>query len=89
LLRAFVSRSEYHSIFTIGFFTNRWIVWAVAASFILVLTVVYIPSLQLFFDTVSLSFSDWMLMLPFCFASPIAMELLKFLFRMHRGIQSK
>ncbi|MDR1162370.1 MAG: cation-translocating P-type ATPase [Candidatus Accumulibacter sp.] len=89
LLRAFASRSEYHSIFTIGFFSNRWIVWAVGASFLLVLMVVYIPFLRPFFDTVPLSLADWALMLPFCFASPVAMELLKFLFRMHRGITSK
>ncbi|MDR1276720.1 MAG: cation-translocating P-type ATPase [Candidatus Accumulibacter sp.] len=89
LLRAFASRSEYHSIFTIGFFTNRWIVWAVGASFLLVLMVVYIPFLRPFFDTVPLSLGDWALMLPFCFASPVAMELLKFLFRMHRGITAK
>jgi Ca2+-transporting ATPase len=88
LLRAFTSRSEYHSIFTIGFFTNRWIVWAVVASFILVLMVVYVPFLRPFFDTVPLTFKDWMLMTPFCFASPLAMELIKFLFRMHRGIKA-
>ena len=89
LIRALTSRSEYHSIFTIGFFTNRWIIWAIGLSFIMVLMVVYVPFLRPFFDTVPLQFDDWLLMLPFCFASPAAMELLKFLFRMHRGIDAK
>ncbi|MDR2507214.1 MAG: calcium-translocating P-type ATPase, SERCA-type [Candidatus Accumulibacter sp.] len=89
LIRALTSRSEYHSIFTIGFFTNRWIIWAIGLSFIMVLVVVYVPFLRPFFDTVPLQFNDWLLMLPFCFASPAAMELLKFLFRMHRGIGAK
>jgi len=81
LLRAFTARSEYHSIFTIGFGSNRWMVWAVAVSFALVLAVVYVPFFQPFFDTVPLGVGDWLLMLPFCVASPIAMELLKAYFR--------
>ncbi|MBI4292358.1 MAG: cation transporting ATPase C-terminal domain-containing protein, partial [Betaproteobacteria bacterium] len=81
LLRAFTARSEYHSIFAIGVFSNRWMVWAVGVSFLLVLMVVYVPFLRPFFDTVPLSADDWLFMLPFFFASPIAMELLKVYFR--------
>jgi P-type Ca2+ transporter type 2C len=81
LLRAFTARSEYHSIFTIGFTSNRWMVWAVAVSFGLVLMVVYVPFFQQFFDTVALGTDDWLLMLPFMAASPVAMELLKAYFR--------
>jgi len=81
LLRAFTARSEYHSVFSIGVFSNRWMVWAVGVSFLLVLMVVYVPFLRPFFDTVPLSAGDWLFMLPFFFASPIAMELLKIYFR--------
>jgi Ca2+-transporting ATPase len=81
LLRAFTARSEYNSIFAIGVFSNRWMIWAVAASFSLVLMVVYVPFLAPFFDTVPLTLGDWLFMLPFFFASPIAMELVKVYFR--------
>jgi Ca2+-transporting ATPase len=81
LVRAFTARSEYHSILSIGFFSNRWMVWAVGFSLLLVLTVVYVPFLQPFFDTVPLTLDDWLMMAPFFFASAIAMELLKFYFR--------
>jgi Ca2+-transporting ATPase len=81
LLRAFTARSEYHSVFSIGVFSNRWMVWAVAASFLLVLMVLYVPFLQPFFDTVPLTLDDWLFMLPFFFVSPLAMELLKLHFR--------
>jgi Ca2+-transporting ATPase len=81
LIRAFTARSEYHSIFSIGVFSNRWMVWAVGLSFLLVLMVVYVPFLRPFFDTVPLSVDDWLFMLPFFFASPVAMELLKVYFR--------
>ena len=81
LIRAFTARSERHSVFSIGVFSNRWMVWAVGVSFLLVLMVIYVPFLRPFFDTVPLSAGDWMLMLPFCFASPVAMELRKVYFR--------
>jgi nucleotide-binding universal stress UspA family protein len=81
LVRAFTARSEYHSILSIGFFSNKWMVWAVGASLLLVLMVVYVPFLQPFFDTVPLTLDDWLMMLPFFFASAIAMELLKLFFR--------
>ena len=54
LIRAFAARSEYHSVLSIGLFSNRWIIWAVSFCSLLVLLVVYVPFLQPFFDTVQL-----------------------------------
>ncbi|HMA06227.1 MAG TPA: HAD-IC family P-type ATPase [Ramlibacter sp.] len=85
LLRAFTARSEYHSIFFIGVASNRWMVWAVAVSFALVVTVVYVPFFQPFFDTVPLGLEDWLLMFPFFLAAPLAMEALKAYFRRSAG----
>ena len=45
LLRAYTARSEHHSVFAIGVFSNRWMVWATGVSFILVLMVTYISLL--------------------------------------------
>jgi nucleotide-binding universal stress UspA family protein len=88
LVRAFAARSEYHSVFSIGLGSNRWMVWAVGASFLLVLMVVYVPFLQPFFDTVPLTVDDWLLMAPFFFASAIAMEVLKVYFRSREARQT-
>jgi len=85
LIRAFTARSETDSVFAIGLFSNRWMVWATGASFLLVLAVVYVPFLRPFFDTVPLTAGDWLLMLPFCFAAAIAMEIVKAVFRRRRG----
>ncbi|MEO8411137.1 MAG: cation transporting ATPase C-terminal domain-containing protein, partial [Propionivibrio sp.] len=81
LLRAFTARSERYSVFSVGVFSNRWMVWAVSGSFLLVLMTVYVPFFRTIFDTVALTGRDWLLMLPFVFASPLAMELLKVHFR--------
>jgi Ca2+-transporting ATPase len=85
LVRAFTARSEYRSIFRIGVFSNLWMVGAAALSLLLVLTVVYIPFLQPFFYTVSLTPNDWLFMLPFIFASPLAMEFVKIYIRSKRA----
>ena len=81
LLRAFTARSETHSVFTIGLASNRWMLWAVGVSFLMVLAVIYVPFLQPIFDTVPLGGDDWLMMMPFFFASPIAMEVLKLHYR--------
>jgi Ca2+-transporting ATPase len=85
LLRAFTARSEHHSVFSIGVFSNPWMVWATGVSFVLVLLVTYVPFIQPFFDTVPLSLGDWLFMAPFFFASPIAMELIKIYIRHRRS----
>ena len=85
LLRAFTARSETHSVFAIGFWSNRAMVWAVSGSFLLVLMAIYLPFFRPFFDTVPLGVDDWLLMLPFFFASPLAMEVLKHWFRKNRA----
>jgi Ca2+-transporting ATPase len=81
LLRAYTSRSEYHSVFSIGVFSNRWMVWATASSFLLLLLVMYVPFLQPVFDTVPLGLSDWLVMLPFMLVASIAAEITKLYLR--------
>jgi len=85
LVRAFTARSEYLSVFKIGVFSNPWMAGATIVSFLLVLAVVYVPFLQPFFYTVALRSEDWLFMLPFFFASPVAMELVKTYIRHKRA----
>ncbi|MBP1715712.1 MAG: Calcium-transporting ATPase 1, partial [Deltaproteobacteria bacterium] len=77
LLRAFTARSEHYGIFSIGVFSNKWMVWAVLGSAALVLLVIYLPILQPFFDTTSLSLEDWIHMVPFILMASVAAEITK------------
>ncbi len=81
LFRAFTARSEHHGIFSIGVFTNRWMVWAVLGSAALVLIAVYVPFLQPYLDTTPLSVSDWVLMTPFILMASVAAEVTKVFIR--------
>ena len=77
LIRAYTSRSESYSVFFIGLFSNRWMVWATAFSFLLLLVLLYVPFLQPFLHTFPLRLNDWLMMLPFIFFAPAAAEITK------------
>jgi len=81
LFRVFAARSETHSVFAIGPFTNRWMLAAVAASLALLLCVTYIGPLAVVFGTVPLTAGDWLLILPFTLAAAVAAELTKMVSR--------
>jgi Ca2+-transporting ATPase len=85
LLRAFTARSEYYPLLSIGFTSNRWMLWAVGSSFLLLLLVMYVPFLQPVFDTVPLGLSEWLVMLPFISMASIAAEITKMFLR-RRGM---
>jgi Ca2+-transporting ATPase len=85
LLRAFTARSEFYSMFKIGIFSNRWMLWAVVSSLLMLLAVIYIPFLQNFFGTVALSLRDWLTVSPLMLLASIAAEITKVILR-HRSV---
>jgi Ca2+-transporting ATPase len=62
-------RSEKHSLFKIGIFSNKWMLLAIAVSLGMTIMLVYIPFLQEVFHTYALSLIDWCITL--CSASSI------------------
>ncbi len=81
LLRAFTARSERISLFKIGLFSNKWMVYAVLFSFVLVLAAIYVPFLNPIFDTVPLTLSEWLWIIPFALLASIAAEVTKIYLR--------
>ncbi len=77
LLRAYTARSERYALLKIGVFGNKWMQYAVGASLVLLLAVIYVPFLQKVFGTVALTFGDWLMMLPFILLASVAAELTK------------
>ncbi len=80
LLRAFSSRSRRHSLFKIGFFTNRTLVYATLLSFGLLLAVLYIPFMATIFYTFPIGIKDWLIVLPYAFIPLVVGELSKVIF---------
>lgn len=78
MFNAFNWRSDRYSIFSLGIFTNRSLVYAVLTTIILQLVVIYVPFFQTAFRTVPLSLSDWGVILPLASTTLISMELVKY-----------
>lgn len=77
LLRAYSTKSQKHTLFEIGFFTNKTLVYGTLLSFFLTLAVLYIPYLQPIFDTLAIGWSEWKIVLTFAFIPLIIGELYK------------
>ncbi|NGX63063.1 MAG: Calcium-transporting ATPase [Candidatus Anoxychlamydiales bacterium] len=59
IMLEFVRIQMVRSKYNIGFFSNPWLIVALASSLFLLLIVVYIPPLQIIFKTVPLGFIEW------------------------------
>jgi Ca2+-transporting ATPase len=79
MFNAFNWRSDKVSIFSLGIFTNRSLIYAVLSTVFLQLAAIYVPFMQTAFRTVPLSLSDWGLIIPLASTTLIAMEITKYL----------
>lgn len=71
LIHVFECKSEQRNIFRIPIFNNMYLVFAVLCSLIMVLGVVYIPSLQIIFKTVPLGWNEWLIAAGLSFLVPM------------------
>lgn len=85
MFNAFNWRSDRYSVFSLGVFTNKPLVYAVLSTVLLQLAAVYIPIMQTAFRTVPLSLSDWGMIVPLASTTLIAMEFTKYLERKIKG----
>lgn len=72
------------SAFTIGLFKNRWIPIGIAFEITIMLAIIYIPYLQLIFNTTALGINDWLYVLTFIPIMIFADELRKYFVRRNR-----
>lgn len=72
LLRSYSARSDKHTLFHIGPFTNTKLVLATLLSFGLMLGVLYVPALADLFDTIPLGLDGWMVVVP-CATIPLVL----------------
>lgn len=79
MFNAFNWRSERLSVFSIGLFSNRTLVYAVTSTILLQLLVIYTPSLNGPFKTVPLGLSDWVVILLLASTTLVFVEVAKFL----------
>jgi P-type Ca2+ transporter type 2C len=78
LFHSFNCRSQTQSLFKIGLFTNKNLIFAALISFLLQMSVVYTPFLQKIFKTEPLGLFDWVLVIIISSFPLWAMEIVKF-----------
>jgi Ca2+-transporting ATPase len=57
--RAFNARSDEHTVFELGIFRNRYLLFSVGAAIMLQMVMIYAPFMQTAFKTVPLSIAQW------------------------------
>jgi P-type Ca2+ transporter type 2C len=60
---AFSARSDEHSIFKLGILRNKVLIYSISLAVILQLAVIYVPFMQVAFQTYPLSLRDWAIIL--------------------------
>lgn len=70
LTHVFECKSERKTLFHIPFFNNIYLILAVICSFLMMLAVVYIPSLQPLFKTTALTLNEWLIIIGFTLIGP-------------------
>ena len=88
IAHTFTARSQTHSVFAAGVFTNGWLWGAVLVCLFLQAAAVYVPLLQRVLNTVPLSTADWALVAA-CSLAPVAIvELVKVVQRQIRMVRA-
>lgn len=78
LIHVFECKSETKSIFEIPLFNNILLVLAVLLSLVTTMAVLYIPFLQVIFNTVPLTMDEWIIIGGFSFLGPVLASFFKF-----------
>ncbi len=84
LFRAFTVRSERLSIFTIGPFSNPYLVAAVLLSIVLLGATVLVPFLNPVFNTHQLSLTEWVVVIGLALIPAVTEEITKLYFRLKK-----
>jgi Ca2+-transporting ATPase len=85
LFATFACRSEIHSFFKVGIFSNKWLIYANLSSFALLMVVMYIPVLQGPFHVVPIDLQDWAFVFPISLTGFITVEIIKLYLRRNKN----
>jgi len=59
---AFACRTNRVSVFRVGFWTNKWLLWGIVFEVVLTVLIVYVPFLQKVFQTTGLGWEHWVVL---------------------------
>jgi len=77
IANVFACRSDKHSVFKLGFFSNKLIFWGIAFELLFAGLLVYVPFLQKIFQTTAIGWTDWTILFIFSLLIFLAEEIRK------------
>jgi Ca2+-transporting ATPase len=80
IANVFACRSEKLSVFQIGFFNNKLILWGILFELVFASAIIYVPFFQKIFSTTGLGWQEWGILLVFMVAVFFVEELRKKMF---------
>jgi len=81
VVNVFLCRSDRHSAFSFGLFSNKMLLWGVLTEIVLILLIDYTPWGNLVFGTAPISIEVWLFVMPFAMGMLILEEFRKWLVR--------
>ena len=81
VVNVFLCRSDRNSVFSRNFFSNKLVLWGIAAEIILILLVDYTPWGNLIFGTAPIASEVWLFIIPFALGMVMLEELRKWVVR--------
>lgn len=78
IANVFACRSDKISVFKIGFFNNKLILWGIVFELIFTAVVIYVPFFQKIFNTIALGWKDWGILFVFMILIFMLEELRKY-----------
>ncbi len=86
---AFANRTNYDSVFKVGFFKNKLLLWGILSELIILFALVYIPKVNTLFNNTPIDLKYWLILLTFIPSVLIFEELRKLILRrMRKPFQS-
>jgi potassium/sodium efflux P-type ATPase len=81
IANVFSCRSDRHSVFNLGFFSNKLIFWGIVFELLFAASIIYVPFFQKVFQTTAIGWSEWGIWFVFALLIFLAEELRKKLYR--------
>ncbi len=78
IANVFACRSDKFSVFKIGFFNNKLILWGIVFELVFTAIIIYVPFFQKIFNTIALEWKDWGILLVFMILIFMLEELRKY-----------
>jgi Ca2+-transporting ATPase len=82
---AFAQRTNRESVFKIGFFSNRYLIWGIMAELVLINIFIYVQPFQSIFQHGPLGWADWAFLLALMPLLFVADEIRKFVLRRYEA----